>query len=173
MSSILHFAFCILKFAFCILFFKEFIMKLILKEDVSNLGKAGDAVEVARGYGRNFLIPQGKAIEATALHLRQVEEHKRLILKKKAKDLDQAQQRAEQMAALTLTIARKVAEGDKIFGSVTTKDIAEELQKADLPVDRKKILLDEPIRSLGTYEVPLKMHSEITTSLKIQVVEAQ
>jgi large subunit ribosomal protein L9 len=148
-------------------------MKLILKEDVLNLGKAGDAVEVARGYGRNYLIPQGKALEATAHHLRQLEEHKRLILKKKAKDLDQARETAEQMAALTLTIARKVAEGEKIFGSVTTKDIAEELQKANLPLDRKRILLDEPIRSLGNFEVPLKMHPEITTTLKIQVVEAR
>jgi large subunit ribosomal protein L9 len=148
-------------------------MKLILKEDVLNLGKAGDAVEVARGYGRNYLIPQGKAIEATAHHLRQLEEHKRLILKKKAKDLDLARQTAEQMTALTLTIARKVSEGEKIFGSVTIKDIAEELQKANLPVDRKKILLEEPIRALGNFEVPLKMHPEITTTLKIQVVEAR
>jgi len=148
-------------------------MKLILKEDVLNLGKAGDAVEVARGYGRNYLIPQGKAIEATAHHLRQLEEHKRLILKKKAKDLDLARQTAEQMTALTLTIARKVSEGEKIFGSVTIKDIAEELQKANLPVDRKKILLEEPIRVLGNFEVPLKMHPEITTTLKIQVVEAR
>jgi large subunit ribosomal protein L9 len=137
------------------------------------LGKAGDAVEVARGYGRNYLIPQGKAIEATAHHLRQLEEHKRLILKKKAKDLDLARQTAEQMTALTLTIARKVSEGEKIFGSVTIKDIAEELQKANLPVDRKKILLEEPIRVLGNFEVPLKMHPEITTTLKIQVVEAR
>ena len=147
-------------------------MKLILKEDVLNLGKAGDLVEVARGYGRNFLIPQGKALEATAHHLRELEEQKRLILKKKAKDLDQAQQTAERLAALTITIPRKVAEGEKIFGSVTAKDIAEELGKADLAFDRKKIVLAEPIRTLGEFEIPLKMHSEIMATLKIQVVAA-
>ena len=148
-------------------------MKLILKEDVLNLGKAGDLVEVARGYGRNYLIPQGKALEATAHHLRQLEEQKRLILKKKAKDRDQAQQTAEQMGALTITIPRKIAEGEKIFGSVTAKDIAEELEKVNLAVDRKKILLVEPIRSVGSFEVPLKMHPEVTATLKIQVIEAR
>lgn len=147
-------------------------MKLILKEDVINLGKAGDLVDVARGYGRNFLIPQGKALEATAQHLRRLDEQKRLILKKKAKDLSLAQETAERMTALTITIPRKVAEGDKIFGSVTAKDIAEELGKADLTVDRKRILLEEPIRSLGDFEVPLKMHAEIMATLKIQVVAA-
>lgn len=147
-------------------------MKLILKEDVLNLGRAGDLVEVARGYGRNYLIPQGKALEATAHHLRQLEEQKRLILKKKAKDLDQARQAADQAAALTITIPRKVSEGEKIFGSVTAKDIAEELGKTNLVFDRKKIILEEPIRTLGSFEVPLKMHPEITATLKVQVVEA-
>jgi len=146
-------------------------MKLILKEDVSNLGKAGDLVEVARGYGRNFLVPQGKALDATAHHLRQLEEQKRLIIKKKNKDLEEARKLAEQVATLELTLTRKVSDGEKIFGSVTAKDLAEALAQTQLVLDRKNILLEDPIRTLGDFEVPVKIHPEVTVRLRVKVSE--
>lgn len=146
-------------------------MKLILKEDLPNLGKAGDLVEVARGYGRNYLVPQGKALDATAHHLRQLEEQKRLIIKKKNKDLEAAQKLAEQVASLELTLTRKVSDGEKIFGSVTAKDLAEALAQAQVALDRKNILLEDPIRTLGDFEVPLKLHPEVTVRLRVKVSE--
>jgi large subunit ribosomal protein L9 len=146
-------------------------MKLILKEDVPNLGKAGDLVEVARGYGRNFLVPQGKALEATAHHLRELDEQKRLIIKKKTKNLEAAQKLAEQINSLELTISRKVSDGEKIFGSVTSKDLAEALDKAQIALDRKSILLEDPIRTLGNFEIPLKIHTDLTALLRLKVSE--
>jgi large subunit ribosomal protein L9 len=146
-------------------------VKVILKEDIPTLGKAGDLLEVARGYGRNYLIPQGKALEASAQHLRQLEEQKRIILKRKAKDLESAQDLSERIGALTLEISRKVVEEEKLYGSVSTKDIVENLAAQKIPLDRKKVLLQEPIRTLGDYEVPVKLHPEVTSMLKVRVVE--
>jgi len=146
-------------------------MKLILKEDVPNLGKAGDLVEVARGYGRNFLVPQGKALDATAHHLRELEEQKRLIIKKKTKDQEAAQKLAEQITSLELNLSRKVSDGEKIFGSVTSKDVAEALAKAQITLDRKNILLEDPIRTLGNFEIPLKIHPGMTVQLRLKVSE--
>jgi large subunit ribosomal protein L9 len=146
-------------------------MKVILKEDIATLGKAGDLVEVARGYGRNFLIPQGKALEATPHHQKQLEEQKRIILKSKAKDLEDAQKLAELFGTLTLELSRKVVEEGKIYGSVSTKDLMEKLAEKNISLDRKKILLKEPIRTLGDFEVPIKLDSEVTATLKVSVVE--
>jgi large subunit ribosomal protein L9 len=146
-------------------------MKVILKEDIASLGKAGDLVEVARGYGRNYLIPHGKALEATPHHQRQLEEQKRIILKRKAKDLESAQQLAEQFESLTIEIARKVVEEGKIYGSVSSKDLMEKLAEQQIVIDRKKILLKDPIRTLGQFEVPIRLDQEITATLKVSVVE--
>jgi large subunit ribosomal protein L9 len=147
------------------------VMKVILKEDIANLGKAGDLVEVARGYGRNYLIPHGKALEATPHHQKQLEEQKRIILKRKAKDLDSAQKLAEQFEALTIEVARKVVEEGKIYGSVSTKDLAEKLAEQQIVIDRKKILLKDPIRTLGQFEVPIRLDPEVTATLKVSVIE--
>jgi large subunit ribosomal protein L9 len=146
-------------------------MQVILKEDIATLGKAGDLVEVARGYGRNFLIPQGKALEATPHHQKQLEEQKRIILKRKAKDLEDAQKLAQLFGTLTLELSRKVVEEGKIYGSVSTKDLMEKLAEKNISLDRKKILLKEPIRTLGDFEVPIKLDSEVTATLKVSVVE--
>jgi large subunit ribosomal protein L9 len=146
-------------------------MKVILKEDIATLGNVGDLVEVARGYGRNFLIPQGKALEATPHHQKQLEEQKRIILKRKAKDLEDAQKLAELFGTLTLELSRKVVEEGKIYGSVSTKDLMEKLAEKNISLDRKKILLKEPIRTLGDFEVPIKLDSEVTATLKVSVVE--
>ncbi len=146
-------------------------MKVILKEDITTLGKAGDLVEVARGYGRNFLIPQGKALEATLHHQKQFEEQKRIILKRKAKDLADAHNLAEQLGSMTLELSRKSVEEGKIYGSVSTKDLVEKLAEKAITLDRKKILLKEPIRTLGDFEVPIRLDSEVTATLKVSVVE--
>ncbi len=148
-------------------------MKVILKEDISTLGKAGDLVEVARGYGRNFLIPQGKALEATPHHQKQLEEQRRIILKRKAQELETAQSQAEKFEALTLELSRKVQEEGKIYGSVSAKDLMEKLAEQNIVLDRKKISLKDPIRSLGNYEVPVKLDAGITATLKVSVIEAK
>jgi large subunit ribosomal protein L9 len=126
---------------------------------------------VARGYGRNFLIPQGKALEATPHHQKQLEEQKRIILKRKSKDFEDAQKMAELFGTLTLELSRKVVEEGKIYGSVSTKDLMEKLAEKNISLDRKRILLKEPIRTLGDFEVPIKLDSEVTATLKVSVVE--
>ncbi len=148
-------------------------MKVILKEDIPTLGKAGDLVEVARGYGRNFLIPHGKALEATPHQQKQLEEQKRIILKRKAKDVEAARLLAGQFDSLSLELSRKVQEEGKIYGSVSTKDLVEKLAEQNILLDRKKIFLKEPIRSLGNYEVPIKLDAGVTATLKVSVVEAK
>ena len=146
-------------------------MKVILKEDISTLGKAGDLVEVSRGYGRNFLIPQGKALEATPHHQKELEEQKRIILKRKAKDLEAARTLAGQFESLTLELSRKVVEEGKLYGSVSAKDLMEKLAEQNISLDRKKIFLKDPIRTLGNFEVPIKLDDEVTATLKVSVVE--
>ena len=146
-------------------------MKVILKEDISTLGKAGDLVEVARGYGRNYLIPQGKALEATPHHQKQLEEQKRIILKRKAQELESARTQAEKFELLTLELSRKVQEEGRLYGSVSAKDLIEKLAEQNIVLDRKMISLKDPIRSLGLYEVPIKLDAGITATLKVSVVE--
>jgi large subunit ribosomal protein L9 len=146
-------------------------MKVILKEDISTLGKAGDLVEVKPGYGRNFLIPQGKALEATLQHQKQLEDQKRIILKRKAKDLEAANSLAEKFELMTLELTRKVQEEGKLYGSVSSKDLIEKLAEQNIILDRKRITLKDPIRSLGNYEVPVKLDAGVTATLKISIIE--
>jgi large subunit ribosomal protein L9 len=146
-------------------------MKVILKEDISNLGKAGDLVEVSPGYGRNFLIPQGKALEATPHHQKQLEEQKRIILKRKAKDLEAAKSLAEKFEMMTIELSRKVQDEGKLYGSVSSKDLIEKLAEQNILLDRKRINLKDPIRSLGDYEVPVKLDAGVMATLKVTIVE--
>jgi large subunit ribosomal protein L9 len=146
-------------------------MKVILKEDISTLGKTGDLVEVTRGYGHNYLIPQGKALEATPHHQKQLEEQKRIILKRKAQEQENARTLAEKFELLTLELSRKVQEEGKLYGSVSAKDLTEKLAEQNIVLDRKMISLKDPIRSLGHYEVPIKLDAGITATLKVLVVE--
>jgi large subunit ribosomal protein L9 len=146
-------------------------MKVILKEDISTLGKAGDLIEVARGYGRNYLIPQGKALEATPHHQKQLEEQKRIIIKRKSNDLESAKKLAEQFETITLEVSRKVVEEGKLYGSVSAKDLMEKLAEQNIALDRKKIILKDPIRTLGQFEVPIKLDPVVTATLKVTVVE--
>lgn len=145
-------------------------MKVILREDVPNLGNVGDVVEVRPGYGRNYLIPMGKAVLATAGNVRRIEHEKAVALAAQAKKKASATALAKRLAEVELTIKRRVGEQEKLFGSVTAIDIAEALEPMELGIDRKQIHLEEPIKTLGTFEVPVRLHPEVTQTIKVHVV---
>jgi large subunit ribosomal protein L9 len=146
-------------------------MKVILKEDIPKLGRMGQTVQVARGYGRNYLIPQGRAIQATSKNMKALE-HERMLIQRKA---DLARKEAEGLAGkirgLTLTLTRKVVEEDKLYGSVSVSDISQALEEAGVEIERKLIKLDEPIKSLGEFKVSIKVYHDVTAELTVQVVK--
>lgn len=145
-------------------------MKVILREDVSNLGQVGDVVEVRSGYGRNYLIPQDKAVLATAGNVRRIEHDKRVALAAQAKRKAGATEIAKRLGQVEITIRRRVGEQEKLFGSVTAIDIMEHLEPMELGIERRQIQLVDPIKDLGTYEVPVRIHSEVTQTVKVHVV---
>ena len=144
-------------------------MEVILKEDVLKLGHRGDVVKVADGYGRNYLLPGKLAIEATAANKAVIEQMKGSAIRKSAKEKVSAEELATQISAVELTFERKTGEHDHLFGSVTSSDIAHELEAKGFTVDRRKISLDEPLKSLGEYHVPVKLHREVTAHVKVTV----
>ena len=146
-------------------------MQVILQVDVSSLGKAGEVVDVREGYGRNFLIPQKKAILADPKNLKMLEHQKRVVSAKQLKLKRLAQELLEKLSNTSITIARDAGEDDKLFGSVTTKDIADTLRREGFEIDRHSIHLDAPIKSLGVFDVPLKLHAEVSGALKVWVVK--
>ena len=148
-------------------------MKVILKEDIPKLGTMGETVKVAPGYGRNYLIPQGKAVLATNKNLKELEHQKQLILRKAELVRKDAESFAEKFRGLTLTLARKVVDEDKIYGSVSVGDISKALEEAGVEIERKMIKLDEPIKSLGEFQVPVKVHADVTAELTVQVVKEE
>lgn len=146
-------------------------MKIILREDVQNLGQPGDVVEVKNGYARNYLIPRQFALQATPQNLKIFElENKRLEMKR-TKDRRDAEGLAEQLKSVSLTATVAVGEEDKVFGSVTTQNIAELLAAKGFEIDRRRIHLNEPLKALGVYEVPIKLHSEVEVPIKVWVVK--
>ena len=144
---------------------------MILKEDIEPLGKMGDIVEVARGFGRNYLLPQGKAIEATSRSMKVLEHNKRLVAHQMSRVKKEAEKLSHQIERVSCTVPCQAGEGDKLFGAVTSKDIEKVLKAEGLDIDRKKILLEEPIKSLGVYSVPVKIHTDVTAKLKVWVVK--
>jgi large subunit ribosomal protein L9 len=144
-------------------------MEVILKEDVLKLGHRGDVVKVADGYGRNYLLPGKLAIEATAANKAVIEQMKGSAARKSAKEKVTAEELAATLNEIELVFERKVGEHDHLFGSVTSSDIAHELEAKGFTVDRRKIALDEPLKSLGEYHVPVKLHREVTAHVKITV----
>lgn len=144
-------------------------MEVILKEDVNKLGHAGDVVKVADGYGRNFLLPQRLAIEANAANKAVIEQMKTSALRKAEQGKSGAQDLATQLEAAEVVIERKVGAADQLFGSVTSADIVAELAKQGFTVDRRKVALDDPLKSLGEYHVPVKLHREVTAHVKVVV----
>lgn len=145
-------------------------MKVILKHNVPSLGKAGDLVKVNDGYARNLLIPKGLAVEADDKNLKAFETAKKNILQKTQKEKTGAQDLATRLSQVTLTISRKVGDQHKIFGSVTSKDLEEALRDKGFPVDRKMIVHDEPIKSLGEFKVRVKLHPGVETEIQVHVV---
>jgi large subunit ribosomal protein L9 len=146
------------------------MMQVILREEVPNLGKAGELVNIKDGYGRNYLIPRGLAVIATPRNVRRIEHDKRVIEQQDAKRRRDAQSFKEKLEALSLTIARNTGEEDKLFGSVTNRDIADALKQEGFDIDRKSILLEQPIKALGVYTVDVKLTAEVTANLKVWVV---
>jgi large subunit ribosomal protein L9 len=146
-------------------------MKIILRQDFEDLGKIGDEVEVKRGYGMNYLIPKKIAYPATPSHVKMVQEEQRQKQVQVNKQKKQAELTAQKMENVSVTLAVSVGEGDKMFGSVTNQDIAEALTKQSFDIDRKKIILDEPIKALGIYSVPIKLHPEVEVKIKVWVVK--
>ena len=144
-------------------------MKVILTKDMENLGKAGALVDVKPGYGRNYLLPNGIAVAATAKNIRQLEHEKAGILARASKHRSSMDAQAKKLASIELKFARKVGEQDKLFGSVTSKDIHEQLTSQGYEVDRKQIHLPEPIKVLGTHEVEVKLHPEVAAKLKVTI----
>jgi large subunit ribosomal protein L9 len=148
-------------------------MKVILKEDIPKLGRMGQTVDVARGYGRNYLIPQGKAIVATSKNMKALE-HERMLIQRKAElARKEAEGFAEKISGLTLSLSRKVVEEDKLYGSVSVSDISQALEEAGVEIERKLIKLEEPIKSLGEYKVPIKVHDNVTAEVTVQVLKEE
>ncbi|MBI1746571.1 MAG: 50S ribosomal protein L9 [Acidobacteria bacterium] len=147
--------------------------KVILREDVGKLGKAGEVVKVSPGYARNYLIPRKLALPATPSALRAFELEQKARIKRDSRDQAEAATLAGQLSGITITIPRKVGESDVLYGSVTSMDIAEELLRQKFEVDRRKIQLDEPLKSLGEFDVPIKLHRAVTASVKVIVTKEE
>jgi large subunit ribosomal protein L9 len=148
-------------------------MKVILREDVDGVGNIGDLLEVAPGYARNYLLPRNKAVEATSRNLKTIEHAKRVIGEKAKKEKALVEEYAKKVSAVALTIPVRVGKDDKLFGSVTTKDIGEALAAQGIDLDKRKIHLDHPIKELGTFTVPIKLHSQVTAMVQVTVAKAE
>ena len=146
-------------------------MKLLLKEDVDGLGFCGDEVEVKDGYGRNFLIPKGKALLATPNNLKAFNHQKRIVQAKVKKVTSIARSIADEISKATLQTKKKMGEGGKMFGSVTAQEISDLLKAKGIEVDRRKIQIQEPIKKAGEFTVPVKLHPEVTGQIKLIVQE--
>jgi large subunit ribosomal protein L9 len=144
-------------------------MEVILKEDVNNLGHRGDVVKVADGYGRNFLLPNKLAMEATAANKVVIEQMKQSSVRRTAREKSDAESLVAQLDQVALTFERKVGEKEHLFGSVTSGEIAQQLEQRGFTIDRRKIQLDEPLRQLGEFLVPIKLHREVTAHIKVTV----
>jgi large subunit ribosomal protein L9 len=144
-------------------------MEVILKEDINKLGHRGDVVKVAEGYGRNYLIPKKLAIEATPGNKAVIEQMKAAAVRKSAKEKGSAEELGNQLDGVTVEFTRKSGEHDQLFGSVTSADIAHALEAKGFTIDRRKILLDVPLKTVGEFKVPVKLHREVTVTVKAVV----
>ena len=144
-------------------------MEVILKEDVNKLGARGDVVKVAEGYGRNFLLPRKLAIEANSGNKAVIVQMKAASVRRSAKEKSQAEELGKQFEGLSVSFQRRSGENDQLFGSVTSGDIAEAIAKKGINIDRRQIQLHEPLKTLGEFTVPVKLHKEVTTHLKVVI----
>lgn len=145
-------------------------MKVVLRQDVDNLGDRGQVVTVTAGFARNYLLPKGLALEATAGNLRSVELQKKVWAVREAREADEARKVAAHIAGITLTVTKKAGENDTLYGSVTTQEIADLLKGHGVEIDRRKIQLKEPIKTLGAFQVPLKIHRQVVVPVALNVV---
>ena len=148
-------------------------MQVILRDDLDNLGKSGEVVNVKPGYARNYLLPRGLAIVATAHDIKRIEHEKRVIAARTAKLAKEAQSEADKLSQISVSIAVATGEDDRLYGSVTTRDVAEALKDRGVTVDPKKILLDEPLKALGLAEVPIKVGQGVNATVKVWVVKKE
>jgi large subunit ribosomal protein L9 len=146
-------------------------MQIILQEDVEKLGNRGEVVEVAEGYARNYLLPRKLALEASAGNMKRLERMRVTFAKKEATEKDAAQKLAELLAGVTLSLTRKAGENDQLFGSVTTADLSAALEAQGYNIDKRKITLTEPIKLVGEYQIPIKLHREIIANVKLAVTK--
>jgi large subunit ribosomal protein L9 len=148
-------------------------MEIILREDVDRLGSRGQVVKVADGYARNYLLPRHLAVAATPSNRKIVEQERQAHLRREAKLQGEAQGLAQLLTGVTVTIAQKAGENDQLFGSVTAKDVAEGLEKQNFSIDRRKIQMEEPIRQLGEFKVPLRLHRDVTAEITVIVAREE
>jgi large subunit ribosomal protein L9 len=146
-------------------------MEVILRQHVDNLGRRGEIVKVADGYARNYLLPRKLALPATPGNKQHVERERKIVESREAEERAGAEAIASRLAALTISIARRVGDTEQLYGSVTASDIAEFLKDKGFEIDRRKLILPEPIKALGEHDVPLKLHREVTVPLKVHVVK--
>ncbi len=145
-------------------------MKVVLRQDVPDLGSIGDVVTVKDGYARNYLIPRGLAYYASPKALKLIEQEKKRYEQRKQQEIANAQELAEQLSTLQITVPMKVGESGRLFGSVTPQMIAKELELLGYVIDRRSIMIDEPIKSLGIFDVKIRLHPEVTATVKIWVI---
>jgi large subunit ribosomal protein L9 len=146
-------------------------MEVILREHVDNLGRRGEIVKVAAGYARNYLLPRKLALPVTEGNKRHVERERRIMETRESEEKGQAEAMASRLSAIDISIARRVGETDQLYGSVTAVDIADYLKGKGFEIDRRKLILPEPIKSIGEHNVPLKLHREVTVPLVVKVVK--
>jgi large subunit ribosomal protein L9 len=144
-------------------------MEVILKEDVPKLGSRGDVVKVAEGYGRNFLLPRKLAIEATSANKAVIDQMKAALVRRSAKEKHEAEALAKQFEGLSVSFQRRSGENDQLFGSVTSSDIAEALEKKSFHIDRRKIQLHEPLKAVGEFDVPVRLHKDVSAHIKVLI----
>jgi len=148
-------------------------MEVILREEIDNLGRRGDVVRVASGYARNYLLPKRLAVAATDSNKKIVEQEKQAYLRRESKEIGDASDLAKLMSSVEVTIAQKAGDNDQLFGSVTAQDIAAALERAGYTVDRKKVNLEEPIKTLGDFKVTVKLHREVLVELPVHVIKEE
>ena len=147
------------------------MMRLILRSDVEQLGKRGDVIKVSPGYGRNYLVPKGLAYLFSEGNVKRVQKEQKTLEVRQVKERQEAEELAARIAKVSCTIVKKVGESDTLYGSVTNADVAEALLKEGFSVDKRRIHLEEPIKALGIYSVPIRLHPEVTCELKVWVVK--
>ena len=148
-------------------------MDVILREDIDNLGARGQVVQVASGYARNFLLPKRLAVAATESNKKIVEQERQSHLRKEAKQKTEAEDLGKMMAGVTVTISQKAGENDQLFGSVTSKDVAEALEQKNFTIDRRKIQLDEPIKTLGEFKIPVRLYKDVVAEITVIVAKEE